>query len=120
MNAFKKANNYYSEMRYEQAIKFYEKVDPKDSVYNTALYNVAVCMLKLNRYEEAIEVYGKVLDINPIHQKSIFNLGYCYAQLNNKKKALIYFNRAWALDNDDESCSKAINLILKTYKGMGI
>ena len=43
--------------------------------------------------------------------KYFFNLGYCYAMMADNQKALRYFNLAWALDNDDEDCEKAINAI---------
>lgn len=48
--------------------------------------------------------------------KYFFNLGYCYSMLENNQKALRYFNLAWALDNDDEDCEKAINLITTKLK----
>ena len=33
--------------------------------------------------------------------------------LNENKKALLNFNLAWAINNNDEDCKKAMNLILK-------
>ena len=45
--------------------------------------------------------------------KYFFNLGYCYAMKENSNKALINFNIAWALNNDDLDCEKAINMITK-------
>ena len=36
-----------------------------------------------------------------------------YAMLKENKKALLNFNLAWATNNNDEDCKKAMNLILK-------
>ena len=43
--------------------------------------------------------------------KYFFNLGYCYAMKEDSNRALINFNIAWALNNEDTDCEKAINLI---------
>ncbi len=61
--------------------------------------------------KKAIEMITKALELYQ-DSKYFFNLAYCYSMINNNSKALRYFNLAWALDNADIDCEKAISLIL--------
>lgn len=88
-----------------------------DAKYNPAasLYNISICFMKLKKYHNAISYLKLAISKDP-QSSYYFNLAYCYSLIKNKKKALLYFNTAWALNNDDEDCEKAINLILESYK----
>lgn len=48
--------------------------------------------------------------------KYFFNIAYCYSMLKDDIKALRYFNLAWALDNLDTDCERAIKLIATKIK----
>jgi tetratricopeptide (TPR) repeat protein len=114
MNYFQRANDLYNTQDYKRAIAFYQKaVETKDNEA-ASLYNAAVCFIKLKGYEKAIPLLKSAL-LQKQDSKYFFNLGYCYAMIKNNKKALVYFNTAWALDNNDKDCEKAINLIIKNY-----
>jgi len=115
MDYFRRANELYSLKEYEKAISMYEKSLEINKNEASSLYNVAVCYIKLKKYMLAIESLNKALKIRS-DSKYYFNLAYCYAMTNNKQKSLLYFNLAWALDNSDIECEKAINLILKGYR----
>ena len=80
-----------------------------------SLYNAAVCFIKLKEYERAVSLLKNAINLK-LESKYFFNLGYCYSILKDNKKALVYFNTAWALDNNDNDCEKAINLIIEAYK----
>lgn len=112
MNYFEKANDFYNARLYVKAIEMYKKAAVFKENEGASLYNSAVCYIKLNQYNEAIELLKRAITIKK-ESKYFFNLGYCYAMLNNYKKALVNFNTAWALDNNDSECEKAINLITK-------
>lgn len=115
MNYFEKANNYYNKKDYINAINLYKKsIDMKQNEA-AALYNYAVCLIKLSAYEKAAELIKKAIHLKS-DSKYFFNLGYCYAMLKNNRKALICFNTAWALDNSDSDCEKAVNKLLNCYK----
>ncbi|MCY6482828.1 tetratricopeptide repeat protein [Clostridium aestuarii] len=115
MNYFAKANRLYNEKEYQKAIDIYKKAIESKEHTSASLYNAAVCFIKLNSYTEAIPILKSAIQTKQ-DSRYFFNLGYCYAMLKNPKKALIYFNTAWALNNNDTDCEKAINLIIKNYK----
>ncbi|MFL0247888.1 tetratricopeptide repeat protein [Candidatus Clostridium stratigraminis] len=115
MNYFEKANDLYNTKDYLKAISMYKKAIKTKENEAASLYNTAVCFIKLKEYEKAIPLL-KTAILRRRDSKYFFNLGYCFAMLNDNKKALIYFNAAWAIDNEDSDCEKAINLIIKNYK----
>ncbi len=115
MNYFSKANELYNSKDYKNAISMYKKSVEIKEHEAPALYNSAVCFIKLKDYYKAIDLIYKAIELKK-ESKYYFNLAYCYAMLNENGKALNYFNTAWALDNSDEECEKAINLILSKYK----
>lgn len=111
MNYFDMANEQYLNKNYEKAIDLYNKAALIKENEASALYNCAVCHIKLNKYSEAIVLLKDALN-KKSDSKYLFNLGYCFNMLGDYKKALIYFNRAWSLDNADDDCRKAINYLL--------
>ena len=115
MNYFEKANDLYNTKDYIKAISMYKRAIKLKENEAASLYNTAVCFIKLKQYEKAIPLLKTAL-LRRRDSKYFFNLGYCFAMLNDNKKALIYFNSAWAIDNEDSDCEKAINLIIKNYK----
>lgn len=115
MNFFEKANYMYNLQDYKRAISLYEKAMLSKDNEVAALYNSAVCFIKLKDFEKAIPLL-KIALSKKRDSRYLFNLGYCYSMLKDNKKALQYFNNAWALDNNDSDCEKAISLILKAYK----
>lgn len=115
MNYFNKANELYNLRDYKKAIDLYKKSAELKENEAAALYNSAVCFIKLKDYKKAIPLIQSALQIRR-DSKYYFNLAYCYAMLKDTGKALNYFNTAWALDNSDDECERAIKLILKSYK----
>lgn len=115
MSYFIRGNEFYNNKNYEEAITYYNKaIEEKDNEAYSC-YNAGVCYIKLKNHPKAIEMLTKAITLN-IDAKYFFNLAYCYSMINDSKKALRYFNVAWALDNSDKDCEKAINLIINKYK----
>ncbi len=114
MSYFHKANEYYNAKDYKKAITLYEKAIKFKENEAAALYNSAVCFIKLKDYNKSIDLLKSAIKLKQ-ESKYFFNLGYCYTMLKNNRKALIYFNNAWCLNNDDSDCEKAINVIMKNY-----
>ena len=115
MKYFRQANEMYNIKDYRKAIVLYKRSIEKGENLACALYNAAVCHIKLNEFNEAI-VHLKEALKHRIDAKYLFNLGYCFNMIKDYKKALIYFNYSWSLDNTDIECEKAINSILKKVK----
>lgn len=111
MNYFSEGNKFYANKEYSTAISFYlQSIEANENI-DSASYNAGVCYIKLKDYYNAISMLKNAINCNPL-SKYYFNLAYCYAMTNILNKALIYFNLAWSLDNNDDECKKAINLIL--------
>lgn len=115
MNYFSKGNEFYNTQNYSEALNYYEKaIENKECEYHS-YYNSGVCYIKLKEYHKAIEMLDKALELHR-DSKYFFNLAYCYSMLDDEQKALRYFNLAWALDNNDTDCEKAIKLITSKLK----
>ena len=112
MRYFSEANKYYNSKEYKKAISYYRKSIADKENEACSYYNAGVCFIKLKDYNNAICML-KVAISYQRESKYYFNLAYCYAMLNENKKALLNFNLAWAINNNDEDCKKAMNLILK-------
>ena len=88
--------------RYEEAIKYYDKIleiDPEDQ---KALLNKGSVLKNLERYEEAIKYYDKILEIDPNNVKALANKGIAFAYLQEYEDALIMIDKALLLDPDNE------------------
>lgn len=110
MSFFNEGNKLYNTQDYKRAIDCYKKaIEIKDNEA-CSYYNSGVCFIKLREYDNAITMIKKALQLHK-ESKYYFNLGYCYAMKEDTNKALINFNIAWALNNEDTDCEKAIKLI---------
>ncbi|SHE82296.1 tetratricopeptide repeat protein [Clostridium fallax] len=112
MSYFLEGNSLYINKNYEKALSFYKKAIEHKENEPHALYNSAVCYIKLKEYDKAIKMIENTLLLN-LDSKYFFNLAYCYSMKDDNKKALRYFNIAWAMNNEDKDCKKAIDLIIK-------
>ncbi|MEQ8153844.1 MAG: tetratricopeptide repeat protein [Clostridiaceae bacterium] len=112
MGFFQEANNLYNRRNYNEALNYYEKAIEIKENLSCSYFNAGVCAIKMKNYSVSIKYLEKAITLSK-ESKYFFNLAYSYAMLNKLKKALLYFNLAWALDNKDFDCEKAINLILK-------
>lgn len=115
MDYFAEGNKLYNNHEYVKAISYYEKAAASKSNEACSYYNAGVCFIKLRNFSKAISMIKEAIQIQK-ESKYFFNLGYCYAMEENTRQALINFNIAWSLNNDDEDCEKAINLITSKLK----
>ena len=91
-----------SENRYEEAIKYYDKIleiNPNDE---KALLNKGSVLIELDRIEEAIKYYERIIEINPNNVKALASKGIALAHLQEYNDALVMIDRALLLDPDNE------------------
>ena len=81
----KKANGYFKQEQFNDAIKYYEKVLKKDEANKEATQNIAFAYRKLKDYKSAEVYYAKATEINP--QESANFLYYGQTLKNNNKVA---------------------------------
>lgn len=115
MNFFIEGNKLYNSQDYIRAIDCYKKAVAQKDNEACSYYNAGVCFIKLKDYDNAISMIKNALSLQK-DSKYYFNLGYCYAMKEDTNKALVNFNMAWALNNEDEDCEKAIKLITSKLK----
>ncbi|MGL4772202.1 MAG: tetratricopeptide repeat protein [Clostridium sp.] len=115
MDYFAEGNKLYNNHEYEKAIDCYKQAVSSKTNEACSYYNAGVCFIKLKDFHNAISMIMEALRLQT-ESKYYFNLGYCYAMIENTKQALINFNIAWSLNNDDQDCEKAINLITSKLK----
>ena len=87
-----------SEERYEESIKYYDKIleiNPEDQ---KALLNKGSVLKDLKRYEESIKYYDKILEINPNHVKALASKGISLAFLLEWSEAEKFIFRAVELE----------------------
>lgn len=91
-----------SENRYEEAIKYYDKIleiNPNDE---KALLNKGSVLIELDRIEEAIKHYERIIEINPNNVKALASKGIALAHLQEYNDALVMIDKALLLDPDNE------------------
>ena len=70
---FNKANNFYQQEKYDEAIQYYDKVLAINPTYVEALNNKALVFYDLKKYDEAIQYYDKVLARDPTYVEALNN-----------------------------------------------
>ena len=91
-----------TEERYEEAIKYYDKIleiDPEDQ---KALLNKGSVLRDLERYEESIKYYDKILEINPNHIKAISSKAIALSFLKEWSEAEKLIFRAVELEPENK------------------
>lgn len=118
MEYFEKACDFYKNGDYKSALLFYDKYIKEEydsSSKASGFYNKGVCSIKLSLYNEAIEFFKEALILKR-ESKYYYNIGYCYYKLSDYKRAAIYFKTANSLDNTDNECKHALEIIEKRLR----
>lgn len=111
MGLFNEANILCNNKEYTKAIAIYKQCIDNDEQTEKAYYNLGTCYIKMKEYNKAIDTFRTVLKINDTYVNAYYNLGYAYSRIDDCKKAYRCFNIAWSLNNEDQECEKAINLL---------
>ena len=88
--------------RYEEAIKYYDKIleiNPEDQ---KALLNNGSVLIELDKFEEAIKYYDKILEINPNNVKALASKGIALSHLQKDDEAIIILDKALSLEPDNK------------------
>lgn len=93
-----RANYYFYNKKYSQALNLYNKVLRIDPENYDAMFNKALSNAELGRYETAIEIYEELLKKDPNSFATYNDLAHCYAKLNNPQKALEFSKKAMELN----------------------
>ena len=109
---FYKANKKYSKGSYEEAIELYTKSIENKEREKDCLYNIGVCLLKLEKYKEAKSYFKKANSFR-LENRNFYNLGFCCVKLEDFGGALYNFVCALELDQDDYESIQAVRNVNK-------
>ena len=84
-------NGYYEIERYNEAIKFYEKVLEDKELGKTAYYKIAKCYGHLSDWSHALPMYEKMLSEDPENQSLKASIAYINSMVGDTDKALLLY-----------------------------
>jgi len=93
VKAVEKANKFYDEERYGEAIGFYEKIlndHPDAFIINQ---NIGNTYFALKDYDKAIEFYGKLIEKEGDHSGTFILIGNSYINKRDNEKALEWYGK---------------------------
>ena len=89
----KRANSYFAEEQYSDAISYYAKVLKKDDSNKEAVQNIAFSYRKLKDYNNAEVYYAKATKLNPEKGDNYLYYGQSLKNNNKVKEAKIQFQK---------------------------
>ncbi len=89
----KKANNYFKQENFSDAITYYEKVLKKDASNKEATQNIAFAYRKLKDYPNAEVYYAKATELNPAESSNFLYYGQTLKNNNKVKEAKAQFEK---------------------------
>lgn len=100
MKYFLKAEEYFGQGKYEQAIEEYKKAINADPEFSTAYLYLGDTYYKLNKYDDAIQQYSEAIKKDPKNKRPYHYLGDAYLAKNNVEKAIENYQKALEIDPD--------------------
>jgi len=88
--------------RYEESIKYYDRIleiNPEDQ---KALLNKGSVLIELDKFIEAIKYYDRILEINPNNVKALASKGIALSHLQLYDEALIVLDKALSLEPNNK------------------
>ena len=89
----KKANGYFKQEQFNDAIKYYNKVLKKDVANKEATQNIAFAYRKLKDYESAEVYYAKAAELNPTESSNFLYYGQTLKNNNKVAAAKVQFEK---------------------------
>ena len=75
-----------------------------------SLFEEANSAYKNSAFDQAIDLYGQIIEQGYESEKVYFNLANCYYKKNSLTYALLYYERAFRLDPEDEDILHNLNI----------
>lgn len=95
--AFNKANEFYAEGKYEEAVKEYEKLITEKKISTDLYYNLGNAYYKLDEIPEAILNYERALKLKPDNEDALYNLAMANKKTVDKIERLpeLFIGNTW-------------------------
>jgi tetratricopeptide (TPR) repeat protein len=93
---FEKANKFYAEHKYEDAIALYDSIQQKGLQSTALFYNLGNAHYKLQSWAQSILYFEKTLKINANHEDALHNLALTQLKIVDKIEAIpLLFFQKW-------------------------
>ncbi|HET9807023.1 MAG TPA: tetratricopeptide repeat protein, partial [Nitrososphaeraceae archaeon] len=90
---FETADTLYSQKKYDEAIKYYDKILAINASEIDALNHKGLALWELQKYNEALSYFDQILVINPSNVKALNNKGLALLGLEKNDEAIQYFDQ---------------------------
>ncbi|MBI2565044.1 tetratricopeptide repeat protein [Candidatus Woesearchaeota archaeon] len=98
MKHLKKAEEYFTQKKLNEAIEEYKKAIKEDPEFSTAYLYLGDAYYVLKNYDEAIIWFSKAIEKDPKNKRSYHYLGDAYLAKNEKAKAIENYEKALEID----------------------
>lgn len=87
-NDFSKAEKFYSQEKYEEALKIYQSILGENEISSTIFYNIGNCYFKMGDYVNALFYYEKSYKYNPSQEDVLMNMEITRSRLTDKSEEM--------------------------------
>lgn len=106
------ASSLISNNKYEESIKYYDRILRENPEDQRALLNIGSVMIQLEKNEDAIEYYDRILEINPNHANALASKGIALSNLEKFSDAYLVIEKASLLEPENKTIkSKKANFL---------
>lgn len=115
------AHQWYSEYltalgRTDEAVAEARRAEQIDPITPEVGWDLGLALFFGRRYDEAVEQFKKSIDLNPNFWLSHSFLGWCYGERGEFDKAFTEYQKALALDDNDDTRSHLAHIYVKAGK----
>ena len=106
------ASSLISNNKYEESIKYYDRILKENPEDQRALLNIGSVMIQLEKNKEANVYYDKILEINPNNANTLASKGIALSNLQKFSDAYLLIEKASTLEPENETIkSKKANFL---------
>src|SRR5215217_1895119 len=98
---FETANVLLNQKKYDEAIKYYDKILAINASEIDVLNHKGLALLGLHKNEEAIQYFDQVLSINASDIYALINKGGALLALQKNEEAIQYFDQVLSMNTSD-------------------
>ena len=110
-----RANNYFLEKKYDEALSYYSSASKLEPTNLYALEGKARALMRLGKIKEAEELFKLILDKDKNFLPALTNLGIFYDTIGDYKNAIYYYKKAL---EHDKGISKGMSWIKRFLKNI--
>lgn len=104
--------------RYEEAIPYYERIIAINPGRSVAYANLSAIYFRQNKFEQALEISQRAIKAMPQNYIPYVNSAKIFMKLLKRDSAIVYFEKAYQLNNNDPQIVKALYALYSEKQNM--